>query len=214
MVVPQKIWLYRITHIENLNYILRNGIFTRESPNFDPNYINIGDASLINYRKSLDACDPPGGKLSEYVPFYLGPRSPMLYQIAKGYEDIIKYPQEKIVYLISSFNQVKMHNLPYFFTDGNARSETTNNYTAEDDFEKLDWTTIYSTYWKSDETDLLRKQKKQSEFLVKEHLPVTGLDFIGVFNNVAEQNVLHLLKELNLKIPIKISPDKLYYDNL
>jgi len=138
----------------------------------------------------------------------------MLYQIALGYEDISKYPQEDIVYLISSFDQVKSHNLIYFFTDGNARSETTNAYILESDFALLDWDTIYSTYWKSDETDLLRKQKKQAEFLIKDHLPVSCIDYIGVFNSVAKQNVLHLLKELNLNIPVKVSPAKLYYDNL
>lgn len=212
--IPIKIWLYRITHIENLNFILRNGIYTSQSPKFDTNYIKIGDSSLIDYRRNLDARNPPGGKLSEYVPFYLGPRSPMLYQIALGYEDITKYQQEDIVYLISSFDKVKSHNLTYFFTDGNARSETTTTYVLESDFAKLDWDTIYNTYWKRDETDLLRKQKKQAELLIKDHLPVSCIDYIGVFNNAAKQNVLSLLKESNLNIPIKVSPTKLYYDNL
>lgn len=193
---------------------MRNGIYTSESPNFDPDYTKIGDTSLINYRKNLDAHNPPGGKLSEYVPFYLGPRSPMLYQIALGYEDITKYPQEDIVYIISSFGKVKAHNLVYFFTDGNARSETTTAYVSEADFAMLDWETIYSIYWKSDETDLLRKQKKQSELLIKDHLPVSCIDYIGVFNNAAKQKVLLLLEAVNLSIPIKVSPAKLYYDNL
>ena len=193
---------------------MRNGIYISESPSFDPDYIKIGDAALINYRKNLDARNPPGGKLSEYVPFYLGPRSPMLYQIALGYEDITKYPQEEIVYIISTLDQIKSHNLVYFFTDGNARSETTTSYISDSDFAKLDWDTIYNTYWKSDETDLLRKQKKQSELLIKDHLPVSCIDYIGVFNDTAKQNVLLLLKEANLNIPIKVSPAKLYYDNL
>lgn len=193
---------------------MKNGIYTSDSPNFDPNDVKIGDSSLINYRKSLDALNPPGGKLSEYIPFYLGPRSPMLYQIALGYEDITQHPQEDIVYLISSFDQIKSHNLLYFFTDGNARSETTTAYVLESDFAKLDWDTIYSIYWKSDETDLLRKQKKQSELLIKDHLPISCIEYIGVFNNTAKQNVLHLLEKLDLNIPIKVSPTSLYYDNL
>lgn len=214
METPEKIWLYRIIHISNLDYILKNGIYTSESPNFDPNFKNIGDTSLINYRKNIAACDPPGGNLSEYIPFYFGPRSPMLFQIAKGYEDIPKHPQEDIIYLITSFNQVKLHQLEYFFTDGNARSETANKYNSEHNFQNLDWTTIYGTYWKSDETDLLRKQKKQSEFLVKNYMPITCIEYIGVYNDVAKQNVLHLLINSNLNIPVKVSPAKLYYDNL
>jgi hypothetical protein len=214
METPEKIWLYRIIHIDNLDYILKNGIYTSESPNFDPDFKSIGDPSLINYRKNISACDPPGGYLSEYIPFYFGPRSPMLFQIAKGYEDIPKHPQEDIIYLITSFNQVKLHQLEYFFTDGNARSETANKYNNEHNFQSLDWTTIYGTYWKSDETDLLRKQKKQSEFLVKNYVPITCIEYIGVYNDVAKQNILHLLINSNLNIPVKVSPAKLYYDNL
>ena len=107
MEAPKKIWLYRIIHIDNLAHILHNGIHTGGSLDFDPNYKNIGDPSLINHRKNIIAQDPPGGSLSDYIPFYFGPRSPMLYQIAKGYEDIPKHPQENIVYLITSFEEVK-----------------------------------------------------------------------------------------------------------
>jgi hypothetical protein len=214
MSLPEKVWIYRITHVSNLSYILQNGIYISSSPNFDPHYINIGDPSLINYRKNLDACNPPGGKLSEYVPFYLGPRSPMLFQIAMGYEDIPRQSQEDIIYLISSFDQVETHGLSFFFTDGHARSGTSTYYNSRNDFDKLDWDTIYNTYWKSDETDLRRKEKKQAEFLIKTYVPITAIEHIGVFNESAKQNVLNLLAQTNLNINIRLSPQKLYYDIL
>lgn len=214
MSLPNKIWLYRITHIDNLFYIFQNGIFASMSPNADSHYVNIGDSSLINYRKNIDACDPPGGKLADYVPFYLGPRSPMLYQIAKGYEDIPKHHQENIVYLISSVEQIEDHSLAYFFTDGHARSVTSTYYNKNEDFEKLDWDTIYNTYWMSDETDLRRKEKKQAELLVKHHIPVSAIEFIGVYNEAAKEKVSDLLVRAQLKINIRISPEKLFYDNL
>lgn len=214
MKVPNKIWLYRITHISNLPFILQNGLYTRESTQFDPNYKSIGDTSLISYRKTLHAIDPPGGQLSEYIPFYLGPRSPMLYQIAKGYENIEKHPQENIVYLISSFDKVIENRLQYFFTDGHARSNTTTYYNTPGDFQYLDWDAIQSLYWKSDEADLRRKEKKQAEMLIKTHLPVNCIEYIGVFNQQAEEKVLDLLTETNLTIEVKISPSKLYYDNI
>jgi len=50
--------------------------------------------------------------------------------------------------------------------------------------------------------------------LIKDHLPVSCIDYIGVFNNAAKQKVLLLLEAVNLSIPIKVSPAKLYYDNL
>lgn len=214
MTVPKRIWLYRITHIENLYHILNFGVFTSKSPNANPNYIKIGDQSLIQFRRDLDARNPPGGTLSDYIPFYLGPRSPMLYQIATGYEDIEKHDQENIIYIISSYDQIVSHNLEYFFTDSNARTKTCNYYIEEKDFNNLDWDAIDSTHWISDESDLLRKQKKQSEFLIKHHLPVSCIDYIGVYNESAKQKVLNLLEQKGLDIPIKTSPHKLYYDHL
>lgn len=214
MPMPAEIWLYRITHIKNLNHDLLHGLCIAKSPNANPNYLQIGDSSLIIYRKEIPAPDPPGGTLSDYIPFYLGPRSPMLYQIASGWEDIQKYPQEDIIYYISSLDRIKASGLAYFFTDGHARSKTSITYTNDADLDKLDWPVINSSNWKSDETDLRRKEKKQAEFLVKERVPVECIQYIGVYNKIAEQKVLSLLDTQQVVIPVRISPKKLYYDHL
>jgi hypothetical protein len=214
MPVPPKIWLYRITHLNNLKHILQYGFVTSQSPNANPHFVEIGDNTLIKYRKDLDAPDPPGGKLSDYIPFYLGPRSPMLYQIATGFEGIRQFHQENIIYLITSLDSIKAHDLTYFFTDGHARSLTSSKYTDDKDFELLDWKTIYDTFWKNDDTDLRRKEKKQAELLIKDHLPLSCVEHICVFNEAAKQNVLNLLQIANIEIQVRVSPQKLYYDHL
>jgi len=214
LAVPSTIWLYRITHIENLEHDLRQGLRIAKSPKANPNYRQIGDSSLIEFRKEILAPDPPGGTLSEYIPFYFGPRSPMLYQIASGWEDIQKYPQEEIIYYISSLNEIKSAKLKYFFTDGHARSKTSTAYTNDSDLERLDWNVIYSSTWRSDESDLRRKEKKQSELFVKEYVPFHCVQHIGVYNKLAEQKVLSLLSTHHIEVPVRISPQKLYYDHL
>lgn len=214
MSIPDPIWIYRITHIANLEYDLRNGLFTANSSYVNPNYKQIGDSSLIDYRKVIPAIDPPGGSLSDYIPFYFGSRSPMLYQIVTGWEDIMKYPQQEIIYYISSVPTIKQYELIYFFTDGHARSLTSTFYNTDADFTQLDWDAIKATYWKSDETDLRRKEKKQSEFFIKHHVPIGCIQYIGVYNKQAEQNVLILLTNNQLSIPVRISPKQLYYDHL
>jgi hypothetical protein len=193
---------------------MQHGLVNSKSSQANPDYVQIGDSSLINTRKEIAAPDPPGGTLSDYIPFYLGPRSPMLYQIATGWEDIKKYPQEEIIYYISSVEKIKQHNLKYFFSDGHARSSTSTFYTEDFDFDKLDWDTIYATYWKSDENDLRRKEKKQSELLVKEYVPFSCIQYIGVFNKKAEEKVLTSLDKVEQPIPVRINSHKLYYDNL
>jgi hypothetical protein len=214
MATPPKIWLFRITHIANLEHDLLHGLCTTKSPDANPHYFQIGDSTLITYRKDIAAPDPPGGSLADYIPFYLGPRSPMLFQIATGWEDIQKHSQENIVYYISSLGAVKSAGLQFFFTDGHARSKTSTAYTDEADLKKLDWNAIYATNWKSDELDLRRKEKKQSEFFVKSHVPFSCMEHIGVFNKTAEQKVLYLFNSHSINTPIKISPQRLYYDHL
>ena len=102
-----KIWLFRITHIGNLKGILRNGLVTRVSELADPEFIAIGDNTLIEFREDMDVPVSPFGKFSEYIPFYFGPRSPMLYKIATGYDGIKKIPQTDIIYLVSRLDIIQ-----------------------------------------------------------------------------------------------------------
>lgn len=45
---------------------------------------------------------PPGGFLNDYVPFYLGPRSPMLYRISRH------QPQFEIIYLLNNSERLRI----------------------------------------------------------------------------------------------------------
>ena len=88
---PDNIILYRIVHINNLQFILQNGMFTRHHPLSDPQYLNIGDSTLIAQRNTYPVgINPPGGMLGDYVPFYFGPLSPMLYNIKTGCKTFFK----------------------------------------------------------------------------------------------------------------------------
>ena len=136
----------------------------------------------------------------------------MLLQIATGWENIPKIDQQEIIYLISSVPAIQSCHLEFFFTDGHARSETVSRYTQSNDFDN--WDLIYASHWKNDLDDLRRKEKKQAEFLVKGHVPLSCLLKIGVRNIAAEQKVRAYLQAAQKDIPIHISPIKLYYDHL
>jgi len=199
-----------------LSFILDHGIATAGSKHADTNYKSIGSSTLIKNRKKVLAPDPPGGSFEEYIPFYLGPRTPMLLNIATGWEDIEQIPQEEIIYLITNVDKVKETDCEWFFTNGHAYSKYKTNYmfTDEDDFDKLDWDAIYAEDWSNTETQLDRKDKKQSELLIKEHIPIDCICYIGVFNDKAEQTVKGIIKAAGLEIELRKSPKKLYYDHL
>ena len=53
MLVPENIYLYRITHLNNLDYIIKTGKITCPNhPDADSDYINIGDTTLIRSRNN------------------------------------------------------------------------------------------------------------------------------------------------------------------
>jgi len=50
---PTPVWLFRITHIDNLRHIIRNGLVCEKSSKANPDFRNIGDSSLIDFRKNF-----------------------------------------------------------------------------------------------------------------------------------------------------------------
>lgn len=85
---PEKALIFRITHIANVPWILENGLYCRSAAEQDPRFVEIGNPDLIDKRKHRVVPAPPGGTLSDYVPFYFTPYSPMLYNIKTGWRGI------------------------------------------------------------------------------------------------------------------------------
>jgi ssDNA thymidine ADP-ribosyltransferase, DarT len=213
MARPDTIWLYRMIHVHNLPHILQHGLVVASHPDADPGFRSIGDQGLIGVRKDLNAPDPPGGTFSEYIPFYLGHRSPMLYQIAKGYENIEKIPQSDIVYIVVQHECVVQNELAYFFTDGHARHGMTQFYTDAAGFDALDWEAIYATQWRNTEDDSDRQRKKQAEYMIKGRVPVSCFAYFLTFDEESKQKVESLQASAKTVIPVKVSKTA-YYDHL
>ncbi len=81
-------WIYRITHHQNLEHILRDGLLMKRSASQNQDFFSIGDKTLIQVRDEITVPVPPDGVLSDCVPFYFGLRSPMLYEIHKGFDGV------------------------------------------------------------------------------------------------------------------------------
>jgi len=161
-----KIYLFRMTHIENIQHILQNGITHSTSVKANPNFVPIGDGSLITTRNNFLLNN--GRRLGEYIPFYFGVRTPMLYVVQNGFNMVAPTPSENIVYCVSSVQKIIDLQLDFVFTDGHAVDGFTTQYNLEDiqNIDTiLDKNAINAKYWK-DENDLDRKRRKESEFLV------------------------------------------------
>ncbi|HEX8329784.1 MAG TPA: DUF4433 domain-containing protein [Hymenobacter sp.] len=207
---PSEIWLFRILHVDNVAYALRHGLFTRNHPHQDPNYIFIGDGALTSIRHDAPIPLPNAGALGDYVPFYFWPLSPMLLNIKTGWRGITQRPQRDIVYLCCRLVDVQAHPRPVVFTDGHATARTSRFFQDPADIDQLDWPTIRLRYW-TDEEDNDRQRRKQAECLVKEYVAPECISRIIVFDEAQRTFVSGLLKAAGHSAALEVNPDNFYF---
>lgn len=207
------LWVFRIIHYQNLEYILQHGIYYRGSANFPADYVNIGNTEIISSRDTKPVTCYPGTMVNNYVPFYFAVRTPMLYNIKTGYGKVERRPQEDIIYLCCNVRELTDSHLQCCFTNGNAAIDFTTFYTNTADLNTLDWHSIRTKCFSDDnpEGDTDRKRKKHAEFLVKDHVPIQFVKKIVVYNQLRHDFVTALVQQYNLPIEVLIDPRNQFY---
>lgn len=165
-------YIFRMTHLNNIPHILQHGITHKNSANKNPNYIAIGDSTIIGTRNSTKNLIN-GRSLGEYIPFYFGYRTPMLYVIQKGFNSVQVTSAENIVYCVSSIAKIIDSQIDYIFTDGHAINNFTTQYLSnqiKNIDTLLDYNAINDPFW-IDENDLDKKRRKEAELLLERDLP-------------------------------------------
>ena len=78
--------IYRIVHLDNLAVCLADGGLWApgHAPGKPDRWKPIYNVELQAKRAARPVVCGPGGSLHDYVPFYFGPRSPMLFQLHTG----------------------------------------------------------------------------------------------------------------------------------
>ncbi len=184
-------YAFRLTHIDNIQYIMSHGLVRSVSTLRDENYVPIGDVQVIQIRKDRKY---HGYCLSDYMPFYFGPRSPMLYVIQHGFNGVRKVAPENIVYCVVRIEDIIKNDVGCIFTDGHALSSLTNYYGKNelsilDSFVKYD--DVYSAYWNS-EMDIDLKRRKEAELLINDDLPVQYIRGFVVYNETAKTRLINI----------------------
>ncbi|MFD1628947.1 DUF4433 domain-containing protein [Pseudopedobacter beijingensis] len=207
-----KIWLYRILHINNMEYTLKNGLYHKNHEKADPGYINIGDQTLIQQRNDYPVdINPPNGLLGEYIPFYFGPLSPMLYNIYTGYRGVTRRPQQDIVYICCNLKDITDCCNEWCFTDGHAKNAITTFYNNLEHINLIDLDLAKQRYWNNTDDDFDRMRKKQAEFMVKYHIPANCIRNIVVYDKKAAEKIRNLVENLELEIEVHINPSGRFY---
>jgi hypothetical protein len=174
---PERALIFRITHIANVPWILDNGLHCQNSDVRDPNFRRIGNLDLIAKRPHRVVPIPPGGTLSDYIPFYFTPCSPMLYNIKTGYQGVEQLPMSEIVVLVSSLHRVTQVGAAFVFTDRHAYLQTaTPSFSSRlEDLHGLDWASLRARDFRRVPDDPGKIERYQAEVLVHRRLPVSAL---------------------------------------
>lgn len=210
--------IYRILHIDNIPHILANGITHKDSPKANPNFVQIGDVSLINNRNTRKVIVENGDHskiiekitLGDFMPFYFGVKMPMLYVIIQGGNFVEKAVKaEDIIYVACSVESIVNSDLVYYFSDGHATDSFTsffNKNKITDLPEIIDWAAVQTSYWGGQE-NLNLKRKKQAEFLVKGDIPSNFIVGYGCFDDPSKLKLISFGIDRQL---IKIIPNAYY----
>lgn len=179
---------YRMTHIDNIQDILNVGIVLPGSPHANPNFVPIGDPTAIETRNRKYLND--ASCIGDYIPFYLGPRTPMLYVIQHGYNSVKRYAPSEIVYCVIDIEDIIKDNVDCVFTDGHALSLITRVFPREflsDIDQYVSYQDVYTRNW-LEAPDL--KRRKEAELLIKQDLPVGYIKYYVVYDELAKNRLV------------------------
>jgi hypothetical protein len=202
----ERAYIFRIVHRDNLGWILDHGLRCKNSQLPDPNYVDIGNLELIGKRSVRAVPIEPGGTLSDYVPFYFTPRSPMLLNIKTGYNGIQQRSRDEILILVSTLHRLREVGQQFVFTDQHAYVPMARFYDDLARLDQIDWPILQNSDFKRDMNDLGKFERYQAEALVYQALPIAGLVGIACSDPAAQARVAAQLVERQLELPVAVRP--------
>ncbi|MWN05357.1 DUF4433 domain-containing protein [Gilliamella sp. Pas-s95] len=202
---PKKALIWRIVHINNIPWILDNGLHCGKSNIRCEDWVSIGSTELIDKRSSHPVPVFPHGYLNDYVPFYFTPFSPMLLNIKSG-RGVKQRNNDEVVILVSSLHRIQELQLKYVFTDMHAYYKWASFYSAIEDLDRIDWEILQSRDFSRDEDDTAKFERYQAEALIHQHCPINALVGMICYNEQAEEDLNTWLQQRQLKIPVHKRP--------
>lgn len=180
-------YIFRICHVDNLSNILRDGCHCRSSAQGQGPYVEIGNRDLIGRRSTREVDCPPGGVLSDYVPFYFTPFSPMLLNIKTGFNGIAMRPMRDIAILVSSLPHLSKQGVPFVFSDRHAYLKAAVFSNDMADLGRIIWPALRARGFRKDDID--KFERYQAEALVYNHVPLSALIGIACYDDAVKARI-------------------------
>lgn len=206
---PDKALIFRITHRDNVPWILDNGLWSVGSGREDPEFVPIGNPSLIEGRHHREIPIPPHGVLSDYIPFYFTPYSPMLLNIVTGHS-MPRRPRDELVVLVSSLYDARDAGCAFVFADRHAYLQylTTENFSnsLDDLADMVPWDLLRTRDFGHDPEQPDKKERYQAEALIHQHLPVSTLKGLVAYNEAVAEALRRQVSDRGLEMPVYARP--------
>jgi hypothetical protein len=204
--------IYHITCIDNLEPIARRGelLCDAEVRRLRIASTRIGHENLKDRRMLVPVPVGPQGALGDYVPFFFGPRPPMLYSIANGYVEGFQGTQSDVAHLVTTAEVAEANGLGFAFTNGHAVMAMSDFFDDLSDLPEIDWRLMGDRYWFDTAEDPDRKRRRQAEFLVYKAFPWRSVLSIGVKTQKAGRRAEQALEECAYRPPVSVHPEWYY----
>lgn len=182
------------------------------TPNDGLAYQTIHNVDIQEKRRATPLPCGPGGVIHDYVAFYFGPRSPMLYQLHTGRVQGYAEGQAPLVYLVTTAQRVDASGTGFVFSDGHGIALFTSWFGDLRDLDKVDWDAVYVRMWRDTVDDMDRQRRKQAEFLVHRGCDWALIEEIGVVDSATKTRVEHVLSGFPAALhrPVHVHPEWYY----
>lgn len=196
---PEKALIFRITHRDNVPFILDHGLHCASSAIQDPSFVPIGKPGLIDARSTRRVPIPPDGTLADYVPFYFAPRGPMLGNIRFG-QGVPQRSNEEIVFLVSSLHALKQRGVRFLFTDRHAALRTARFSVDLADLAWLPWAAFRACDFRRDPDNPEPFDCYQAEALAHTLVPLDALLGIACYSEAVKLALEQSIKYRGLSL--------------
>lgn len=201
--------VFHFTHVDNLANVLDHGLLADSVASARGLLqVEVGNVGIKDGRRARVVEVDPGGFVSDYVPFYFAPRSPMMYSIHRNNVPTYDGGCAELVYLVSTVESLTAAGCRLVFSDRNA----VKNYAAFaglgpvlDDL--IDWPLMRAQYWNDTPQFPDRMERRMAECLAHESVPWVAVEQVSAFSAHVAERVTTLLADRGLATPVSVRPD-------
>ena len=193
-------------HVDRLRSIVDDGYLwcDRVAIERSVSGTTIGIGQIKQRRLSRSLSSRPNLRVGSCVPFYFGPRSVMLFLIARRNHRQLAYKggQGPIVHLVADLRRTvqsaENEGLRWAFTLSNAGAAYFEDRCRLKDLRDVDWEAVEARHWTT------VKEHKQAEFLVENRFPWKLIDHVGVRTKTVQRQVESVLPEEGSRPSVKV----------